>query len=85
MAGAPVEQVNEDTDLALDLNIDSLGRVELAVRFEEELGVIVDELQLAEVKSVRELMLLLDQAQMRGPQLQYPRWARGRPSGPGTA
>jgi long-chain acyl-CoA synthetase len=79
VAEAPVEQVNEDTDLALDLNIDSLGRVELAVRFEEELGVIVDELQLAEVKSVCELIVLLDQAHTRGPQLQYPRWARARP------
>jgi long-chain acyl-CoA synthetase len=75
----PVEQVQAETDLALDLNIDSLGRVELALRLEEELGAILDETRLAAVTSVGELVALVDASDTHGPRLSCPRWALAKP------
>jgi long-chain acyl-CoA synthetase len=81
VARVPRETIEPRTDLTLDLHVDSLARVELAVRLEEELGVAVDESQLAQVQSVQELVDLAARADTsERADVAFPRWALARPS-----
>ena len=57
--GDPAGPITGTTDLATDLGLDSLGRVELAARIEAELGVELPETELAEVATVADLMQLI--------------------------
>ncbi len=71
----PPHAIQPDTDLARDLGIDSLGRVELAVRLEEELGFPLDETRLATVPRVSDVLALIEQGAVTQPRLPLPRWS----------
>src|SRR5207248_5412774 len=59
-----------------DLNLDSLGRVELLSAVEAELGVYVDESQITPQTTVAELERLIGQGGRGGPALPDTGWAR---------
>jgi long-chain acyl-CoA synthetase len=71
----PLEELTPEKSLGLDLNLDSLGRVELLSAIEEELGARVDEEQLNPTTTVAELERLVD-AGGAALRLPFPSWGR---------
>ncbi len=71
----PPETLTPDKSLGLDLNLDSLGRVELLSAIEEGLGVYVDEEQLSPATTLQELEALV-QAGGGEQTLPFPAWGR---------
>ena len=69
-----VADVTEDASLGADLDLDSLGRVELLSAVEAELGVYMDESQLGPETTVRELAALVEQGTANPPVLSFPSW-----------
>ena len=69
-----VEEVTGDSSLGTDLDLDSLGRVELLSAVEAELGVYMDESQLGPETTVRELAALVEQGASNPPVLSFPSW-----------
>lgn len=65
------EEIHPDDNLELDLGLDSMERVELVVALQATLGANVEDSELANVYSVRELVEVLlqhlDSSQKRGP------------------
>jgi 1-acyl-sn-glycerol-3-phosphate acyltransferase/acyl carrier protein len=61
-AGVAVDSVSETSRLASDLNLDSLGRVELLGMIEEELGTFVDDGALDPEATVADLRALVEAA-----------------------
>ncbi len=81
VAHVPADSIALDADLSLDLHIDSLGRVEMAVHLEEELGVSVDEGAITEMHTVADLVELAAHAERsQDSGLPFPRWALTRSS-----
>lgn len=78
-AGVPVERVRPEADLALDLGLDSLARVELAVLLEEELGRAVSDEEMAEQRTVADLMAALERGGAAGAVEPLPAWPREVP------
>ncbi len=74
VSGVNLESIGPDTDLALDLNLDSLSRVELAMLLEEEIGVSVEDGDLAEVQTVGQLQALLDRSEASTSETVFPAW-----------
>jgi long-chain acyl-CoA synthetase len=72
--------ITPETDFNLDLRLDSLSRVELAVVLEEELGVALDEEEIAQLRTVAHLMELLDRSGDVRPPLSFPTWALQTPA-----
>ena len=70
-----MEELTPEKSLGLDLNVDSLGRVELLSAIEEELGAHVDEEQLSPATTIGELQRLVD-AGGAAPSLPFPSWGR---------
>jgi long-chain acyl-CoA synthetase len=58
--------IRPDANLELDLGFDSMGRVELLVALEQELGGDVEESRLAEIYSVRELLTAILESASEG-------------------
>src|SRR5262249_49878459 len=54
----PEETLDLDVDLALDLNVDSFGWMEIAVALEDRLGVHLSEADIAGIRTIRELLHL---------------------------
>jgi long-chain acyl-CoA synthetase len=77
--GRPADRIGPASDLHLDLGLDSLGRVELAVLLEEELGRSLSDEQVAELRTVAELLSALEQPASTAPPVPLPRWPRTRP------
>ena len=75
-AGKKQPQINEESDLAEDLGIDSLGRVELVSAIESRLGIIIDEGSLAKVHTVRELRALVSSGTRVPEEETQPDWPR---------
>jgi long-chain acyl-CoA synthetase len=73
--GVEIERVTPESDLTLDLNLDSLARVELAVALEDELGVAVDDGALAAVNTVAQLTALVERSEKVAPPVSFPGWA----------
>lgn len=69
-----------DSDLALDVGLDSLARVELAVRLERELGLSLEEDALAGAATVGELTAIVEGGQAASPPVAFPEWALGGPA-----
>lgn len=80
IARVPVEQIQPESELGAALGIDSLGRVELALRLEEELGAVLDDAQLAGVQTVAQLAALIDQGPAPATAPTFPRWALTAPA-----
>ncbi len=55
--------ITRESDLTMDIGLDSLGRVELAVRLEDELGLDVEDGQLAELGTVGALCALVEHSE----------------------
>ena len=69
------DEVTPEKNLGLDLNLDSLGRVELLSAVEQELGVYIDESQVGPETTVAELQdLVTREAQGAGPSIRFYRW-----------
>jgi long-chain acyl-CoA synthetase len=54
----PEEALDLDVDLALDLNVDSFGWMEIAVALEDRLGIHLSETDIAGIGTIRELLRL---------------------------
>src|SRR5204863_998837 len=77
--GRPADRIHPDSDLMLDLGLDSLGRVELAVLLEEELGRSLSDEQVAELRTVADLLAALEQPGSATPPDALPAWPRSAP------
>ena len=76
VARIPGQSLPPDADLDLDLHMDSLARVELAVRLEEELGIAIDESRFAELRTFADLARLAEHGdRAEHVKLAFPRWA----------
>lgn len=80
LGGTDVDSVGPGSDLALDLGLDSLARIELAVGLESELGVSVDDDALAGVGTVAELLAVVERSEAASPTVVFPRWPRRPPA-----
>ena len=69
-----IGEIWDDATLGDDLNLDSLGRVELLSGVETELGVYLDESLLTPETTVRELTALVEQGSANPPVLSFPAW-----------
>ena len=74
VGGLTVDQVTPEKTLGTELNLDSLGRVELLSAVEEELGVYVDEGLVTPATSVRELKEMVGQGSDGATATAVPRW-----------
>jgi long-chain acyl-CoA synthetase len=77
--GRPADRIAPDSDLHLDLGLDSLGRVELAVLLEEEIGLSLSDEQVAELRTVGDLLAALEQPASTTPPAPLPAWPRSWP------
>jgi long-chain acyl-CoA synthetase len=77
--GHPVDRIRPESDLHLDLGLDSLGRVELTVLLEEELGQSLSDEQVPELRTVADLLTALEQPGSTAPPAPLPRWPRSWP------
>ncbi len=59
--GSDGDTIDENTDIANDLGADSLDLVELMMSLEEEFGVLITDEMAKEVKTVGELVNLLEE------------------------
>jgi len=76
----PGTPIGPESDLALDLGLDSLARVELAVRLEGELGLSVEDGDLASAATVGELARLVDAGEAVSRPIAFPWWALRAPA-----
>jgi long-chain acyl-CoA synthetase len=77
--GRPADRIRPESDLHLDLGLDSLGRVELAVLLEEELGLSLSDEQVAELRTVGDLLAALEQPASTTPPAPLACWPRSWP------
>jgi long-chain acyl-CoA synthetase len=69
-------RIHLDADLTLDLGIDSLGRVELAVMLEEEFGCSVSDEEMANLRTVSDLVTVLKRGGSASVASPLPAWPR---------
>jgi len=72
------DRISGTSDLTLDLGLDSLGLLELAMALEDELGVIVEDGDLVAVSSVDDLCGLISRTAIPVPEAPPPTWAQTR-------
>jgi long-chain acyl-CoA synthetase len=75
----PGTAIGPESDLVLDLGLDSLALVELAVRLESELGLSVEDGDLAAAATVAQLVELVEAGETVSPPAPLPSWALRRP------
>ena len=75
IGGVDAAAITPETDLALDLHLDSLSRVELSVQLEAELGVSVADSGLATVSTVGQLRELVERGTASEPPISFPGWS----------
>ena len=66
--------ITPDMTLGEDLNLDSLGRVEMLSAIEADLGVYLDESQIGPDTTIRQLQTVLDEGASNPPVTQFPEW-----------
>ena len=76
----PGTAIGPASDLTLDLGLDSLSRVELAVQLETELGVSVEDGDLTTLATVAELIALVDRGEAVSRPVAFPAWALCHPA-----
>ena len=74
LTSLPSAEISRDKTLGDDLNIDSLGRVELLSAIEEELGIYLDETQVGPQTTVAQLEQLLAERGEASPQVRFFQW-----------
>jgi acyl carrier protein len=72
-------QLDLDTDLALDLNLDSFGWMQLSILLQKRLGVALSETDLARIGTMRDLLKL--SIERRPEACEPPRGRAGTPLG----
>ena len=75
----PAVAIGPESDLALDLGLDSLARVELAVQLETEVGVSLEDGDLATAGSVADLLALIERGESAAAPAAFPDWALRSP------
>jgi len=76
VTGLTPSAITPAADLESDLNLDSLARVELAVALEADLGATLEDGDLAKVRTVEELIELLDNTRAAPTEARFPTWPR---------
>ena len=71
----PADQVGDDSTLADDLGLDSLGRVELLSAIEQELGAYVDDDRVGPETTLAELTAMVREGAQVQP-MRFPKWGR---------
>ena len=66
--------ITPDMTLGDDLNLDSLGRVEMLSAIEADLGVYLDESQIGPETTIRQLQTILEEGASNPPVTQFPEW-----------
>ena len=66
--------VPDTASLGNDLDLDSLGRIELLSAIETELGVYLDESKISPDTTVRQLSSLVEEGSRRPPMVKFPAW-----------
>ena len=66
--------ITPDMTLGDDLNLDSLGRVEMLSAIEADLGVYLDESQVGPETTIRQLQTILEEGANNPPVTQFPEW-----------
>ncbi len=74
-----IADVRPDADLILDLGLDSLTRVELAVMLEEEFGRALSDEEMASLRTIRELVAALERGGSAEASAPLPGWPRQSP------
>ena len=69
-----LELVPDTASLGNDLDLDSLGRIELLSAIETELGVYLDESKVSPDTTVRQLSFLVEEGSRRPPMVKFPGW-----------
>ena len=69
-----LELVNDTASLGDDLDLDSLGRIELLSAIETEMGVYLDESKVSPETTVRQLSSLVEEGSRRPPMVKFPAW-----------
>ena len=69
-----VADIPDEAGLGDDLELDSLGRVELLSAIEAELGVYMDESQVGPETTVRQLTRLVEEGSKNPPMMRFPSW-----------
>ena len=69
-----VADITDEAALGDDLELDSLGRVELLSAIEAELGVYMDEGQVGPETTVRQLTDLVEEGSKNPPMMRFPSW-----------
>jgi long-chain acyl-CoA synthetase len=72
--------ISESSTLGLDLQLDSLGRVELLSAVEDEMGVYVDDTEVGPQTSVAELRAMVLKGDPKAKLRKFPTWPRRRPT-----
>lgn len=75
-SGRPAASLNASSDLALDVGLDSLGRVELAVLLEEELGCQLSDDAIADLRTVGDLTAAVERGGEAGDAAPLAAWPR---------
>jgi len=71
--------VTEGSTLGLDLQLDSLGRVELLSAIEDEMGVYVDDTEVGPQTTVAQLRAMVLKGDPKAKVRKFPKWPRRRP------
>lgn len=79
LTGRPPATIDLTDDLALDLGLDSLARVELATLLADEYGVELDDDAVAGARTVGDLVALVGAGSEAPAEPAFPRWARAGP------
>ena len=69
-----LELVPDTATLGNDLDLDSLGRIELLSAIETELGVYLDESKVSPDTTIRQLSSLVEEGSRRPPMVKFPGW-----------
>ena len=69
-----VGAISKTATLGIDLDLDSLGRIELLSAVESELGVYLDESQISPETTVRQLSSMVEEGSRRPPMVKFPAW-----------
>ena len=69
-----LELVPDTATLGNDLDLDSLGRIELLSAIETEMGVYLDESKISPDTTVRQLSSMVEEGSRRPPMVKFPAW-----------
>ena len=78
ITGRPPAALDHGANLATDLNLSSIDRVELLSAIEDRYQIDLNESKFSEATTVAELEAMLRQPVLRRTDYKYPRWAQGR-------